>query len=188
MIGPEGAAAIFGPQKGATPKMVGLLEKHLANYSQIIERDLGKSIADMPSTGAAGGLAGGLYAFLNARLESGAETLLDLMNVDEHLRDTDLVITGEGQIDGQTIFGKGPAGVAKLAAKYNVPTIAIAGCLADDSGVVYEHGIDGLMSSVKCPMTLDDAIENAQVLVESASERALRLVMIGRQMNSTQNE
>jgi glycerate 2-kinase len=179
LVGPEGAAPIFGPQKGASPEMVETLAAYLENYARIVARDTGHQIADLPGAGAAGGLAGGLVAFLSAKIESGARVLLDLMGMDAHLQDADLVITGEGRIDGQTAYGKGPAAVAKLAKKHNLPVIGIAGCLADDAAVVYAHGIDGLISTVCCPMSLDEAMQSAAPLVEAAAERAIRLVMIG---------
>lgn len=182
LTGPEGAAPVFAPQKGATAEMVEALSVGMENYAHIVERATGRAVADLSGAGAAGGLGAGLYALLGARIESGAEVLLDLMNMDAHLRGAHLVITAEGRIDGQTVYGKAPAGVAKAAGRAGIPVIGIAGCLADDADAVYAHGIDGLMASVCCPMTLDAALKDAGPLLEAAAERALRLVLIGQRL------
>ena len=179
LTGPNGAAAVFGPQKGATPDMVNVLDAALTHYAQLIERDLGKSVADLPGSGAAGGLGASLVAFLDARLVSGADAVLDALNADSHLTDADLVITGEGQIDAQTIYGKAPIGVAKRAKQFGVPVIAIAGNISDDADAVYEYGIDGLVSMMSGPMSLANAMTHAADLLERATERALRLCKIG---------
>lgn len=179
LTGPQGAAAVFGPQKGATPPMVTDLDAALGQYAQIIQRDLGKSVADLPGSGAAGGLAAGLVAFLDAKLHSGADAVLDALHADDYLQDADLVITGEGMIDAQTVFGKAPIGVARRARHYDVPVIAIAGHIAPDAEAVYEHGIDALVPLVDGPMTLDAAMTQAASLLEKATARALRLFRLG---------
>lgn len=179
LTGETGAAAVFGPQKGATPEMVTQLDTYLTKYAAFIQRDLGKSVAELAGAGAAGGLAAGLVAFLDAEIQSGGDVVLDLLNMKTHLQNATLVITGEGKIDSQTAYGKGPAAVAKLAKQQHVPVIAIAGCLSDDADEVLAYGIDGLMATVDCPMTLDDAINNAPHLIEKAVARALTLLKIG---------
>jgi glycerate kinase len=179
LVGEEGAARVFGPQKGATPEMVVTLENALVDYVRIIERDLGKSVGNRPRTGAAGGLSAGLFAFLNAQLASGSDTILDLLDMARYVQDADLVITGEGKLDSQTIYGKAPIAMARLAKQYGVPVIAIAGCVADDVDVVFDHGVDGLLAIVTCPMSLDDAMQNAPTLIESAAEYAMRLIRVG---------
>lgn len=169
LTGEKGASAIFGPQKGATPEMVLQLDHNLGHFAAIIERDLGKTIHDVPGAGAAGGLGGGLLAFLPSELKRGVEIVIEATGLSQIVADADLVITGEGRIDGQTIFGKTPVGVAKTAKKYGVPVIAIAGNVAKDSHVVYEHGIDAIFSIVPGVTTLEDAFAHAGDYVESTA-------------------
>lgn len=166
LTGPKGASSIFGPQKGATPEMVRLLDENLIHYAKMILRDVGKDIQKIPGAGAAGGLGGGLMAFLSAELKRGVDIVLKATALEDQLKDADFVLTGEGKIDGQTIFGKTPIGVAKTAKKYNIPVIAIAGNVGYDSHVVHEHGIDAVFSIVPGIIPLTDAFENASVYVE----------------------
>ena len=125
--GPKGAAYVYAPQKGATPQMVELLDNGLKHFADIIKGTTGKDISEMPGAGAAGGLGGAFKAFLNAGLRKGAEMVLDAIGFDEIIRDADLVITGEGKIDSQTLTGKLPYAVASRAAEVNVPVVAICG-------------------------------------------------------------
>lgn len=166
LTGPRGASAIFGPQKGATPEMVDLLDKSLSHFADVAERTLGKSFRHIEGAGAAGGLGASLLAFLDADLKRGIHIVLDAVNFEEVVKDADLVITGEGRIDSQTVYGKTPIGVAKAAKKYGVPVIGIAGSLSLDSDVVYEHGIDALFSIVPGVITLQDAFEHAAHYME----------------------
>jgi glycerate kinase len=166
LTGPRGASAIFGPQKGATPEMIDLLDKNLSHFANVAERALGKSFRDIEGVGAAGGLGASLLAFLNADLKRGIQIVLNAVNFEEVVKDADLVITGEGRIDSQTIFGKTPIGVAKAAKKYGVPVIGLAGSLSQDCDVVYEHGIDALFSIVPGIVTLPDAFEHAAHYME----------------------
>ena len=178
LVGPRGGPEVFGPQKGATPEMVKILDKYLDKYADIIMRDLGADVREVPGAGAAGGLGAGLMAFLNAELMSGIDIVIEASGLVDHLRDADLVITGEGKIDRQTVYGKTPIGVAKVAKKCGIPVIAIGGGIGDDASVVYENGIDALMSIVSYPMTLEMAMERAHDLVVGAAERAMRLTRI----------
>jgi glycerate 2-kinase len=182
LAGPQGAAPVFGPQKGADDTMVAMLTRALERFAEIVARDTGKHVAELPGAGAAGGLAAGLVAFAEARLESGTDTLLALMDMERHIRTADLVITGEGQIDGQTAYGKAPIGVARLAQRHGVPVIGLAGGLGEDAAAVYDHGMDALTVTVPGPITLDEAMSDAARLIEDATERALRLVRIGQRM------
>lgn len=166
LTGPRGASAIFGPQKGATPEMVELLDRNLTHFANIVEKELDKSFRDIEGAGAAGGLGASLLAFLNADLKRGIDIVLGAVNFEDTVKDADLVITGEGRIDSQTIYGKTPIGVAKAAKKYGVSVIGLAGSLADDSHVVYEHGIDALFSIVPGVITLPDAFEHAAIYTE----------------------
>jgi glycerate kinase len=166
LTGTKGASTIFGPQKGATPEMVAQLDQNLGHYATIIERDLGKKINDVPGAGAAGGLGGGLLAFLPSELKRGVEIVVEATGLSQIVVDADLVITGEGKIDGQTIFGKTPIGVAKIAKKYEVPVIGIAGNVSRDSHVVHEHGIDAVFSIVPGVVLLENAFKYAEEYVE----------------------
>lgn len=166
LTGLRGASAIFGPQKGATPEMVQLLDQNLTHFADVVEASLGRSFRNIEGAGAAGGLAASLVAFLNAELKRGIQIVLDAVNFDEVVKDATLVITGEGRIDSQTIYGKTPIGVAKAAKKYGVPVIGIAGSLSKDCDVVYEHGINALFSIVPGVTTLPDAFEHAADYME----------------------
>ncbi|WP_312983408.1 glycerate kinase [Atlantibacter sp.] len=161
LTGAEGATAIFGPQKGATPEMIKRLDKALTHYGQIIERDLDKSVMTLKGGGAAGGMGVALYAFCGADLRQGIEIVTEALALDAAVRDADLVITGEGRIDSQTIHGKVPVGVARVAKRYDIPVIGIAGSLTEDVDVVYDHGLDAIFSVIPRICTLDEALENA---------------------------
>lgn len=178
LVGPGGGVEVYGPQKGATPEMVEKLDVYLGRYADIIKRDMGADVKETPGAGAAGGLGAGLMAFLNAELKSGIDIVIDASGLERHLKGADLVITGEGMIDSQTIYGKTPIGVAKAAKKFHIPVIAMGGGISDDASVVYEHGIDALMSIVSYPMSLEAAMKNAHNLLADASERALRLLIL----------
>jgi glycerate kinase len=178
LVGPRGGPEVYGPQKGATPEMVKKLDRYLDRYADIIKRDLGMDVKEAPGAGAAGGLGAGLMAFLNADLKLGIDIVIDASDLERHLKDADLVITGEGKIDGQTIYGKTPIGVAKAAKKYGIPVIGIGGGISDDASVVYDNGIDALMSIVSYPMSLETAMECAPDLLADAAERVIRLIQI----------
>ncbi|EWG11149.1 glycerate kinase [Cytobacillus firmus] len=166
LTGPSGASAVFGPQKGATPEMIELLDRNLGHFADVVEDALGKPFRDIEGAGAAGGIGGSLLAFLNADLKRGIEIVLDAVNFEEEVKGADLVITGEGRIDSQTIHGKTPIGVAKAAKKYGIPVIGLAGSLSDDSYIVHEHGIDALFSIVPGVIALPDAFEKAAIYME----------------------
>ena len=179
LTGPEGASAIYGPQKGATPEMVNTLDQALTNFAKIVEKDLGIKINNVEGSGAAGGLGGGLIAFLNGKLRKGVDIVLDFVDIDKALINTNLVITGEGQLDFQTIYNKAPIGVARRAKHLGIPVIAISGSLGENFSVVHEHGIDAASSIVSKPMTLAEASKNAPELISAATEQALRYMKIG---------
>ena len=179
LCGPLGASAVYGPQKGATPQMVIQLDAALAHYAQIIERDLGHSVKDVPGSGAAGGMGAGLIAFLHATLRPGAQIVLEAVRLEERVRTADLVITAEGQLDGQTAYGKSVGAVAGLAKRYGLPVLALAGSLGNDYQSVYTLGIDAVVVLPSRPMTLVYAMEHAAALTSDAIERALRILRIG---------
>lgn len=182
LTGEKGASTIFGPQKGATPEMVARLDKNLGHYAAIIERELGKKINDVPGAGAAGGLGGGLLAFLSSEMTRGIEIVIEATGLSRIIEDADLVITGEGKIDGQTIFGKTPIGVAKEAKEYGVPVVGIAGIIADDSDIVYEHGLDAVFSIVPGVITLEDAFKRAEEYVEKTAANIAAVFKMGKQV------
>lgn len=182
LLGPQGASAIFGPQKGATPEMVGQLEANLSHFAQLILRDFGLDLASQPGTGAAGGMSLCLIAFLNGTLRPGVEIVTDVIGLDVALSNADLVITGEGRIDSQSIRGKTPVGVARLAQAHGVPVIAIGGCLAADTAAVYQHGIDAAFAAVNRPCTLETALNETRQNLRSAARNIAACLKIGSQL------
>jgi glycerate 2-kinase len=178
LCGPSGASYVFGPQKGADEEMVRLLDRNLANYAQVVKKDLGIDIMDLPGSGAAGGLGGGLMAFLNANLKRGIDIVIETTRLEEKMKDADLVITGEGMIDFQTAFGKTPFGVAKIAKSYGIPIIAIAGGIGADAESLYEKGFDSIFSIVPKPIPLKESMSEGSTLLEKAAERVMRAVKI----------
>jgi len=179
LCGPMGASAVYGPQKGATPEMVEELDKALAHYAQIIEKELGLSIQNIPGAGAAGGLGAGLMAFLHAKLRPGAQIIFEALSLEKHIKQADLVITAEGQIDAQTAYGKSVGAVAEIAKRYNLPVLAFAGSLGENYKVAYSLGVDAIEAIPDRPMTLTFAMENAARLIRDSAERACRLIRIG---------
>ncbi|MCM3089915.1 MULTISPECIES: glycerate kinase [unclassified Cytobacillus] len=180
LTGPRGASAIFGPQKGATPEMVGLLDQNLGHFADVVEHELGKPFRDIEGAGAAGGVGGTLLAFLNTDLKRGIDIVLEAVNFEEEVKDADLVITGEGRIDSQTIFGKTPIGVAKAAKKHGIPVIGLAGSLTDDSHIVHEHGIEALFSIVPGVISLPDAFKDAGVYMERSARNIAAIIKMNR--------
>lgn len=179
LTGPDGASHVYGPQKGATPEMVDTLDANLAHYDAILTRTLGKSFNNTPGAGAAGGLGAGLMAFLNAELKLGIDIMIDAVNLRKRMKDATLVITGEGQLDFQTAFGKTPVGVAKVAKTYDIPVIAIAGSIGEGAKNVYAEGIDAMLGIAQTPMSLADAVSDAVLLIADTAEQAARLLSIG---------
>jgi glycerate kinase len=169
LTGPKGASAVFGPQKGATPEMVKQLDANLCRYASLISRDLGIQVELVPGSGAAGGMGAALFAFLEAELRPGIEIIMEAVGLEVIVRNADLVITGEGRIDSQTIHGKTPIGVARLAKRYGKPVIGIAGCLANDAAVVHGQGIDAVFSVLSQINTVEEALANAAFNVRTAS-------------------
>lgn len=161
LTGDDGASAIFGPQKGATPAMVKQLDGYLRHYAQVIEKDLGIEVENVPGAGAAGGMGAALQAFCHAELRQGIEIVTEALGLDALVKDATLVITGEGRIDSQSINGKVPIGVARVAKRYNKPVIGIAGSLTEDVGIVHEHGIDAVFSVLYSICTLEEALGDA---------------------------
>jgi glycerate kinase len=171
LLGPLGAAPIFGPQKGANPEAVRQLEVNLAHYAEIVRRDIGIEMGTVPRTGAAGGLSAGLYAVARAELVSGAEVVIQACGYDKILAEETitLVITGEGKLDDQTGGGKGPMGIAQAASKLGIPVIALAGSVTASAENLRAWGFTSAWSIVPRPASLDEALKNSEAwLVESA--------------------
>jgi glycerate kinase len=181
LTGPTGASAVYGPQKGATPDMVQQLDKALKQLAIIARRDLGIEIDELPGAGAAGGLGAGMVGFLSGRLQAGVDIVLNTVGLASNLEGADLVLTGEGSLDYQTVYNKAPVGVSRMAKSKNIPVIAISGSLGEGYKDVHNHGIDAAIAITNRPMTLGEASENAYTLVADATEQALRLFMSGNQ-------
>jgi glycerate kinase len=175
LTGPHGAALTYAPQKGAAPDQVAELAAGLESLATVIARDLGMAVNDLPGAGAAGGLGAGLVAFLGARLERGIEVVMEACRFGDRLAGADLVITGEGRIDGQSAFGKTIAGVAAAAAEQGVPVIALAGSVADGYRALYEHGVTAVLSIGDRPMPLAEALARGPELLARCAESTMRL-------------
>ncbi|HAU4369117.1 TPA: glycerate kinase [Citrobacter amalonaticus] len=179
LTGKEGASAVFGPQKGATVETIDRLDTALAHYAQIIARDLEVDVLELAGGGAAGGMGAALYAFCGAQLRRGIEIVTDALQLDACVADADLVVTGEGRMDSQTIHGKVPVGVAKVAKRYHKPVIGIAGSLTADVGIVHEHGLDAVFSVIYTICTLDDALKNAAENVRMTARNVAATLKMG---------
>lgn len=178
LCGERGASAIFGPQKGATPEMVKELDAALAHFAEIAVRDCGKQIKEQPGAGAAGGMGGGLLLLPNVQLKAGVQIVLDNLKLAEQVKDADLVITGEGRMDAQSILGKTPIGVARMAKQFNKPVIAIVGCLREDYDVVYEHGIDAVFPIIRSLGDLPTILKQGEQNLISTAQNVARLLSL----------
>ena len=185
LCGPEGASAVYGPQKGATPEMIEALDRNLAHFAAIVERDLGVAIKDQAGSGAAGGLGGGLIAFASGKLEPGIKLIINAVNLAVRLENANLCLTGEGAIDAQSAFGKTAVGVAQLARSLQCPTLALAGSIGPGAEAVLEHGIDAYFSICPGPISLDQAIDQAGTLLERATEQVVRGFLAGGQRRTS---
>lgn len=176
LCGEKGASNVFGPQKGATKEMIGILDNNLKHYADIIKRQLGKDVLNEPGAGAAGGLGAGLMAFLDGTLKKGIEMVIEYASLEEKVKDADMVWTGEGSIDFQTQYGKTPLGVATVAKKYNKPVIALAGRVGEGIDVLYEKGIDSIFGIMKGVAPIEEALANGQENIEKTAENIIRLM------------
>ena len=179
-LGDQGAAAVFAPQKGASPADVVTLEANLRHFFTLVADQLGVDVRATPGGGAAGAFSAGLMAFLGGRIESGIDLILDLRGFDALLGDADLVITSEGRMDAQTIHGKGPLGVARRAQKLGVLTVALVGGLEVDDALLHEAGLWAALPIMSSPMALETALAQADALVERAALRLGYLLQIKR--------
>lgn len=178
LCGDQGCSAIFGPQKGATPSMIMQMDKWLADYAGLTQKKYPKANMNQAGTGAAGGLGFAFLSYMNASLESGIKIILDETKLESYVREADMVITGEGRLDGQTVMGKAPIGVANIAKKYGKTVIAFSGCVTEDAVVCNEHGIDAFFPILRTVTTLNDAMdsENARKNMVSAVEQVFRMI------------
>ncbi|MDR3433225.1 MAG: glycerate kinase [Rouxiella aceris] len=182
LTGAKGATAVFGPQKGATPEMITQLDGYLQHYAKVIRQQLGIDVEHVPGAGAAGGMGAALYGFCHAELRQGIEIVTEALGLDALVKDATLVITGEGRIDSQSINGKVPIGVARVAKRYNKPVIAIGGSLTKDVDVVYEHGLDAVFSVLYSICTLEDALDNAADNLRKAARNIAATIRLAQKM------
>jgi len=180
LTGPQGASAIYGPQKGATPAMVALLDQALSRLADTMARDLGRDVRDRPGAGAAGGLGAGLIGFLGAALRPGIDLVAEATGLDQRLAGADLVLTGEGRTDGQTLSGKVPLGIARRAASHRVPVIVLSGAITADAAALHDQGITALFAIANGPLSLEQAMAGAAELLEQAAAEVVRLFAAGR--------
>ena len=178
LLGEKGAVMVYSRQKGADDGQLALLENNMRHLIGIVEKTVNRSLRDIPGTGAAGGLAVPLIAFANAELRSGIRLVLEASRFPERIQGADLILTGEGQVDGQTAFGKTIRGVADEAGRQSIPVVVLAGSIKSGAETLYTHGVVSMFSICSGPMTLDQAVRNAGPLIEDAAERIIRLYRI----------
>ena len=178
LCGDLGCSAIYGPQKGATKEMVADMDGWLKNYSKIVKEKYPDADCEYPGTGAAGGLGYAFFNFTNSKLESGIKIVLDETKLEEYVKDADIVVTGEGRLDHQTVMGKAPVGVANIAKKYNKKVIAFSGSVTEDAGVCNEHGIDAFFPILRRIVTLEEAMQTdtAKQNLTDTAEQVFRLL------------
>ena len=182
LCGKDGATYTFGRQKGATPEIQNDLEAGMCNYRDIIKEQFDLDMDNIPGSGAAGGLGTALMVFLNGTLKSGIETVLDLVDFDEHLKDVDIVVTGEGATDWQSVFGKVMQGVGVHCKKHHIPAVAIVGSMGSGAEDIFDYGIESIITTVNNIMPLSDALNHAEELYLGAARRMFRLLKAGMQM------
>ncbi|WP_322972672.1 glycerate kinase [Vibrio ostreae] len=182
LTGSNGASHVYGPQKGATVQMVEQLDAALTRFAVIVEQDLQRKVSDIPGAGAAGGMGAAFYAFLDAELKPGIEIMTRAVGLEELIKEADLVITGEGRLDSQSVNGKVPVGVASIAKRYDLPVIAIVGALGDDIEAVYSHGIDAAFDSVYKVTTFEEIVAQAKFNVIRSAHNIAAALKVGQQL------
>jgi glycerate 2-kinase len=182
LCGPHGASAIFGPQKGASPAQVQQLDQALGHFAERCAQALGKDVSDEPGSGAAGGLGFAAKAFLGAQFQAGVEVVAELVGLADAVKDADLVITGEGRFDAQTLRGKTPFGVARIAKQHGVPVVVIAGTLGEGYQELYGHGIDAAFAVTSGPMSLEQACAEAPRLLRERATDIARVWQMARRV------
>lgn len=174
LIGHQGASYVFGPQKGATPDMVKLLDRYLSNWADLVEKKKGVRLHDKPGAGAAGGIGGAFQAFFPATMKRGIDIVIEYTMLEKKLAGAACVFTGEGQIDSQTASGKTPLGVAEVAQKYEIPVFVLSGSIGEGVHELYQYGITSVHSIINAPMKLPDAIDRSNELLEFTAEQVIR--------------
>ena len=174
LCGVKGASYVFGPQKGATKEIVEMLDKNLLRFGQLLEKKFNKEIVNKPGSGAAGGLGAGMFSFLNADFRKGIDIVKEASHFDEQIVGADLIITGEGGLDSQTLGGKALSGILESAKVANVPVVAVAGQVEDED-IFYEAGFKSVFSILNKVMTEEEAMNGAAILVEKVAQRITRL-------------
>ncbi len=178
LCGERGCSAIYGPQKGATPQMIADMDRWLARFAKLTKTRFPDADENFPGTGAAGGLGFAFLSYLNASLASGIDLVIEETGLEAHIKDADIVVTGEGRLDGQSYMGKAPIGVAKLAKKHGKPTVAFSGCVTEDAVLCNEHGIDAFFPILRQPCSLQEAMnpDNAYKNLADTATQAFRLI------------
>ena len=178
LCGENGCRAVYGPQKGATPEMVKTMDAWLSRYAELTKKVLPAADAGFPGTGAAGGLGFAFLSYLGATLQSGVELVMEATGLEAAVKDADVVVTGEGRLDGQSYMGKAPIGVARLAKKYGKPVVAFSGCVTPDAVLCNGHGIDAFFPILRTPCSLEDAmnVENAKRNLADTAEQVFRMI------------
>ena len=179
LTGMNGAAYVFGPQKGAKQEDLPVFDENLKHLANLLSQTTGWHEISLPGTGAAGGLPASIMAFTDTTLENGFNLISELVNLESQVKVSDLVITGEGKIDFQTQYGKTPWGVAQLAAKYNKPLIAVGGTVAEDIDILYKQGFSLILPILNKPMELNEALKKASTLLQETGRRIARIVLLG---------
>ncbi len=179
LYGENGAAVIYGPQKGAKPEDIPTLDVGLANLAELLYRDHGIDIRTTPGAGAAGGMGGGVIAFLGGTLRSGIDAVLDAADIDRHLADADMILTGEGRVDGQTVRGKVVAGLLRRAADAHIPALVFGGSVEREAMALYEHGATAIFSICPGPIALEDALNHAESYLFDAVYAAMQVYCTG---------
>ncbi|QTJ45504.1 glycerate kinase [Dolosigranulum pigrum] len=182
LCGPQGASYIYGQQKGGTPEQIEQLDQNLARFAQVLKNQFGRDVMHIPGAGAAGGLGASLVGLLGASLERGGDLIVDILDLKEKIQGADLVITGEGGINHQTVYGKTPIAVSMVAKQYNVPTIAIAGCLKDDYDVIFDKGISAVFSIIQELNPLEVILNNGEVNLEKVAENIAQVLKVGKRI------
>ncbi len=179
LCGPKGASAVFGPQKGATQEDVVFLDGALSRFADVVERHLERPFREVPGAGAAGGVGAALHGVMQAELVKGISLVLDVVGFEQRLEDADLVLTGEGQTDFQTVHGKVVAGIAQRAKAAGVPVFCLSGAVTEDARELYDHGVDALFAIPRGPISLAQSMEQAAELLEFSAEAAMRAFLAG---------
>lgn len=178
LCGSKGASAVYGPQKGATPEMVEILDRNLKHFAAVVQKQFNIDILNIPGSGAAGGLGAALIGFLGAKFCMGIKLVTELVQLEEKIKNADMVITGEGSTDYQTLFGKVPLGIAKISKKYDKPVVCISGSLGEGYEALYLEGIDALFSIVNKPMSLEEAMSKGEVLLERITKDIFSMYLV----------